>query len=313
MEKMRILAIDDNTVNLATLEQELKSKYEVIPMISGRRAIKYLYRENVDLILLDVEMPIMDGIETLKEIRTQENGVTVPVIFLTAKKDKATVIDGAKLGIMDYITKPFDPEDLHERIERVFKRLGVLPMEEEELYKRVTGILSDIKENRIRQAIVMAEEVLNYQIDEELSGRIRNVLNKLKMNDTATATTMMERVAEYLDKRLSINKKADTLPIAESDISVRILYVVDDLSNFKRKDAIEKLRELQKYEIGSYVYRICDEAVALLEEYDEVSAEKLLQKLLADLKLAPSQELANRDMESNGKKQGFHSSIGGDK
>ena len=144
MEKMRILAIDDNTVNLATLEQELKSKYEVIPMISGRRAIKYLYRENVDLILLDVEMPIMDGIETLKEIRTQENGVTVPVIFLTAKKDKATVIDGAKLGIMDYITKPLDPEDLHERIERVFKRLGVLPMEEEELYKRVTGILSDI-------------------------------------------------------------------------------------------------------------------------------------------------------------------------
>ena len=108
MEKMRILAIDDNTVNLATLEQELKSKYEVIPMISGRRAIKYLYREQVDLILLDVEMPIMDGIETLKEIRAQENGVTVPVIFLTAKKDKATVIDGAKLGIMDYITKPFD-------------------------------------------------------------------------------------------------------------------------------------------------------------------------------------------------------------
>ena len=168
MEKMRILAIDDNTVNLATLEQELKSKYEVIPMISGRRAIKYLYREQVDLILLDVQMPIMDGIETLKEIRAQENGVTVPVIFLTAKKDKATVIDGAKLGIMDYITKPFDPEDLHERIERVFKRLGVLPMEEEELYQRVIGILKDMKDNRIKQAIVKTDEVLNYQIDEEL-------------------------------------------------------------------------------------------------------------------------------------------------
>ena len=162
MEKMRILAIDDNTVNLATLEQELKSKYEVIPMISGRRAIKYLYREQVDLILLDVEMPIMDGIETLKEIRAQENGVTVPVIFLTAKKDKATVIDGAKLGIMDYITKPFDPEDLHERIERVFKRLGVLPMEEEELFQRVIEILKDMKDGRIKQAIVKTDEVLNY-------------------------------------------------------------------------------------------------------------------------------------------------------
>lgn len=311
MEKMRILAIDDNTVNLATLEQELKSKYEVIPMISGRRAIKYLYRENVDLILLDVEMPIMDGIETLKEIRTQENGVTVPVIFLTAKKDKATVIDGAKLGIMDYITKPFDPEDLHERIERVFKRLGVLPMEEEELFKRVMGILTNIKEGRVKQAIVMAEEVLNYQIDEELSGRIRNVLNKLRQNDTESAAMTMERVSEFLDKRLSVNKKTDTLPIAETDISVRILYVVDDLANFKRKDAIEKLRELQKYEIGSYVYRITDEAVALLEDYDEVNADKLLQKLLADLKTASSVELAKRDLEGSEKKQGYHSSIGG--
>lgn len=311
MEKMRILAIDDNTVNLATLEQELKSKYEVIPMISGRRAIKYLYRENVDLILLDVEMPIMDGIETLKEIRTQENGVTVPVIFLTAKKDKATVIDGAKLGIMDYITKPFDPEDLHERIERVFKRLGVLPMEEEELYKRVTGVLGDIQAGRIKQAIVTTEEILNYQIDEELSGRIRNVLNKLRQNDRASAEGTMQRVAEYLDKRSSINKKVDTLPIAESDISVRILYVVDDLANFKRKDAIEKLKELLKYDIGSYVYRICEEAVALLDEYDEVNADKLLQKLLADLKTAPSHELAKRDMGAQPKKQGYHSSLGG--
>ena len=90
MEKMRILVVDDNTVNLATVEQELKEKYEVIPMLSGRRAVKYLYREKVDLILLDVQMPIMDGIETLKTIRTQENGVTVPVIFLTTKKDKLT-------------------------------------------------------------------------------------------------------------------------------------------------------------------------------------------------------------------------------
>ena len=310
MEKMRILAIDDNTVNLATLEQELKSKYEVIPMISGRRAIKYLYREQVDLILLDVEMPIMDGIETLKEIRAQENGVTVPVIFLTAKKDKATVIDGAKLGIMDYITKPFHPEDLHERIERVFKRLGVLPMEEEELYQRVLGILKDMKEGRIKQAIVKTEEVLNYQIDEELSGRIRNVLGKLKQNNVESAIEMMDRVVEFLDKRLNAGKKVNALPIAESEISVRILYAVDDLANFKRKEAIEKLRDLQRYDIGSYVYHNVEEIIALLEDYDEVKAEEMMQQLLADLKSAPSSELSKMEMEGGIRKgQGFHSTI----
>ena len=308
MEKMRILAIDDNTVNLATLEQELKSKYEVIPMISGRRAIKYLYREQVDLILLDVEMPIMDGIETLKEIRAQENGVTVPVIFLTAKKDKATVIDGAKLGIMDYITKPFDPEDLHERIERVFKRLGVLPMEEEELYQRVLGILNDMKDMRTKQAIVKTEEVLNYQIDEELSGRIRNVLNKLKQNNVDSAVEMMERVVDYLDKRLNSGKKNNALPIAESEISVRILYALDDLSNFKRKEAIAKLKDLQRYDIGSYVYHVTEEVITLLDDYDEVKAEEILRTLLADLKNAPSSELSKLEIERDARRvQGYHS------
>ena len=310
MEKMRILAIDDNTVNRATLEQELKSKYEVIPMISGRRAIKYLYREQVDLILLDVEMPIMDGIETLKEIRAQENGVTVPVIFLTAKKDKATVIDGAKLGIMDYITKPFDPEDLHERIERVFKRLGVLPMEEEELYQRVIGILKDMKDNRIKQAIVKTDEVLNYQIDEELSGRIRNVLGKLKQENVESAIEMMERVVEFLDKRLNTGKKVNVLPIAESEISVRILYAVDDLANFKRKEAIAKLKDLQRYDIGTYVYHVTDEVIALLEDYDEVKAEEMLQMLLSDLKNAPSSELSKMELQDGVRKpQGYHSTI----
>lgn len=310
MEKMRILAIDDNTVNLATLEQELKSKYEVIPMISGRRAIKYLYREQVDLILLDVQMPIMDGIETLKEIRAQENGVTVPVIFLTAKKDKATVIDGAKLGIMDYITKPFDPEDLHDRIERVFKRLGVLPMEADELYQRVLGILNDMRADHIKQAIVKTEEVLNYQIDEELSGRIRNVLGKLKQNNVDSAMEMMERVVEYMDKSLNSNKKANALPIAESEISVRILYAVDDLANFKRKEAIAKLKDLQRYDIGSYVLHATEQVVALLEDYDEVKAEEVLQQLLVDLKNAPSSELSKLEMTSGIKRtQGYHSTI----
>ena len=311
MEKMRILAIDDNTVNLATLEQELKSKYEVVPMISGRRAIKYLYREQVDLILLDVEMPIMDGIETLKEIRAQENGVTVPVIFLTAKKDKATVIDGAKLGIMDYITKPFDPEDLHERIERVFKRLGVLPMEEEELYQRVTAILKDMREQRIKQAIVKTEEVLNYQIDEELSGRIRTVLNKLKQENIDNAVDMMERVVDFMDQRLFSGRKANALPISESDISVRILYAVDDLANFKRKEAITKLKELQKYDIGNYVRKRTEDVIQMLEEYDEVKAEEKMCALLAELKKRSSAELSESAgvADEKGQNGGYHLNI----
>ena len=207
MKKMRILAIDDNTVNLATLEQELKDKYEVIPMISGRRAIKFLYCERVDLILLDVQMPVMDGVQTLREIRNLENGITVPVIFLTALKDRDTVIEGSKLGIMDYITKPFDTEDLNNRIDKVFKRLGILPIEEEELLSSIRDILQDITLGRSKQAIIRMDEVLRYQVDEEVSGRIRNARVKLEKGDLPAAGNMVLRITHMLEHRMGIEEK----------------------------------------------------------------------------------------------------------
>lgn len=186
MEKMKILVVEDNTVNLATVEQELKDKYEVIPMLTGRRAVKYMSREKADLILLDIKMPEMDGIETLREIRKQENGEDIPVIFLTSKQDAVTVLEGAKLGIMDYITKPVEAEELHDRIEKVFKRLGVLPIPEEEFVSRLTDVLSDIGEGRSKQAEFKLDEILTYQMPEEDAEELKKIKQKLesgKVND----------------------------------------------------------------------------------------------------------------------------------
>lgn len=122
--RMCILAVDDNIINLATIEQELKSKYEVITVNSGARAVRFLSREQPDLVLLDIQMAVMDGLETLRKIRNLKNGASIPVIMLTSKKDKDTVIEGSKLGIMDYVIKPFDSQDLHNRIERALTRAG---------------------------------------------------------------------------------------------------------------------------------------------------------------------------------------------
>ena len=106
MEKMRILAIDDNTVNLATLEQELKSKYEVVPMISGRRAIKYLYREQVDLILLDVEMPIMDGHRLTKLVKSDRKLQGIPLIIFSSLITEEMRRKGKELGADEQMSKP---------------------------------------------------------------------------------------------------------------------------------------------------------------------------------------------------------------
>jgi len=284
MDKMRILVVDDNTVNLATVEQELKEKYDVVPMLSGRRAIKYLYREKVDLILLDVQMPIMDGIETLKEIRTQENGVTVPVIFLTTKKDKITVLEGAKLGIMDYITKPVDAEELHDRIEKVFKRLGVLPMEEEELYSRLQDILSDIDQQRIKQAIFKTDEVLGYQIQDDVSGRMKNAKQKLETGDYEAAENMVSRVIRMMEKNIYALGKMASSPIGFSEINARVLYILDDLENFKIKNAIMKIKDLKRFDLPPFVVNSLDGVLGKLKDYDDEEAENLLEQLIEEIK-----------------------------
>lgn len=121
--KFKILAVDDNSISLATIDQELKGKYDVIPLNSGVRALQYLKQKTPpDLILLDVQMALKDGVETLREIREMEKCQEIPVIMLTSQRDKQIILESSKLGINDYVLKPFNAQDLHERIERVLNK-----------------------------------------------------------------------------------------------------------------------------------------------------------------------------------------------
>lgn len=117
--KKRILAVDDTAIILTRISNTLGNDYEVITVNSGVRALKYLEQEKPDLILLDIQMGQKDGIETLKEIRAMKDRADIPVIMLTGVEDKEIVLKSAKLGICDYILKPFSSEDLLDRIQLV--------------------------------------------------------------------------------------------------------------------------------------------------------------------------------------------------
>jgi len=133
MEKRaRILVVDDSPINLAAAERKLKDEYEVIPLNSGVRALRYLKSETPpDLILLDIMMTEKDGIETLKEIRSLEKVANIPVIMLTGVGESARVVESSKLGICDYVLKPFDPDDLRKRIRRALEMTNEKDVEEE--------------------------------------------------------------------------------------------------------------------------------------------------------------------------------------
>lgn len=116
--RKRILAVDDAVIILRRITDALDEYYDVITVASGARALKYLQQEKPDLILLDIRMMPKDGFETLQEIRAMKDRADIPVIMLTGVEDKNAVIEGIKLGICDYILKPFFPDDLLERIQR---------------------------------------------------------------------------------------------------------------------------------------------------------------------------------------------------
>lgn len=121
-DKPTILAVDDNSISLATIEQDLQGIYDVVPLNSGVRALQYLKREKPDLILLDIQMALKDGIETLREIRELEGCEKIPVIMLTSMRDKETILESSRLGVYDYVLKPFGTQDLRERIDRVLRK-----------------------------------------------------------------------------------------------------------------------------------------------------------------------------------------------
>lgn len=295
------MVVDDNTVNLATVEQELSDRYDIIPMLTGRRAIKYLYRETCDMILLDVQMPIMDGIETLREIRTQENGVDVPVIFLTAKRDAQTVLEGSKLGIVDFITKPFDADDLKMRIDNVFKKLGVLPLENEELAQRINNIyheLLDLEEDKVKKEI---EEMLQFKMDDEILGRLNNVKIKLEADNYDGALEMVEHIMEMLDYMLDNVDGSALTPISMPEIITRLNATMDDLDSYKTAEALDRLKELKGYDLPPDVRKKVKKAVDCLKVYDDVEAKKIVDDMI--MFVNESDEMKNK--QSYG---GYHSS-----
>lgn len=116
-----ILVVDDSAANLKCVESVLKEQYKLILVKTGEKALAYLAKNPVDLVLLDIQMPDMDGFETCEKIKELRLNRNVPVIFLTADADVDNEIKGLEMGAVDFIKKPFIPEVMLNRIHRVIQ------------------------------------------------------------------------------------------------------------------------------------------------------------------------------------------------
>ncbi|MEK6728019.1 MAG: response regulator [Candidatus Omnitrophota bacterium] len=121
--KEKILIVEDEKDIVKMLEYNLKKEgFRTVSASDGEDALDLANRENPDLILLDLMLPGIDGLEACKELKKEQKTASIPIIMLTAKTQEADKIVGLELGADDYVTKPFSPRELIARIKAVIRR-----------------------------------------------------------------------------------------------------------------------------------------------------------------------------------------------
>lgn len=116
----RVLVVDDESDIVSTVEYRLKfNEFDVITASNGKEGLEKTEKEKPDLILLDINMPVMGGHEMLEHIKNNPELKDIPVIMLTAFSDARDVAKAAELGVADYVTKPFDFTELMTKISNV--------------------------------------------------------------------------------------------------------------------------------------------------------------------------------------------------
>ena len=159
----RILIVDDQETNLRVLGDMLAHLgYDIVPALDGEQALRRLAARPVDLVLLDVLMPGLDGFEICRRIRAKAEWTGIPIIFLSAADDKTLIVRALESGGVDYVTKPFNSSELlsrvrtHLALKQARDRLSQLAEDKDELL----GILAHDLKNHLG-GMLMSVQLLN--------------------------------------------------------------------------------------------------------------------------------------------------------
>lgn len=147
MNDINILIVEDEEGISKIIKSYLeKEGYNVFQAFDGKEGLNYFENKEIDLILLDLMIPEISGEDLIKEIRNKSN---VPVIMVTAKVNEEDIINGLKLGADDYMTKPFSPKELVQRIKTVLRRIEKYNIPRADIIKTTDGRLEmDLEYNR---------------------------------------------------------------------------------------------------------------------------------------------------------------------
>lgn len=270
--KINILAVDDRKENLLVLEHSLTTpRINVIKAESGNEALQFIEKTAFALILMDVQMPEMNGFEAAELIRKNDTSKSIPIIFITAiSKEDRYVFEGYKLGAVDYITKPFNPLILRSKVDvfiKLFEQKQALQNINEDLEKRV--------ELRTRELIIAKEEAEQANIAKSrfLSNMSHELLTPLHGAQSYSKFGLAETAKRENDKLFKYFSRID-------ESCERLRLMLDDLLTLSRFQAEQVDFKMAVYDIKYIVKSVCD---SLIHELNEKSIQLKIEETEIEL------------------------------
>jgi putative two-component system response regulator len=220
-----IFVVDDSDTNLSMAEAVLEDHYRVMTMPSALKMFAFLDKIVPDLILLDIEMPEIDGMEALKRLKSEDKWSDIPVMFLTGRNDAEIEALGFEMGAIDFITKPFSAPVLLNRMkthldidEIIRERTSRLRL----IQNNIVAVLADMVEtrdkgtgghiertsvyiklliNEMRERGIYADEMRGWDVEKMISSARMHDLGKISITDT-----IINKPAKLTDSEFEIMK-----------------------------------------------------------------------------------------------------------
>ena len=211
-----ILLVDDDPGNLKHAQTILGEEFRISATTSGKMAVSLLDRIIPDLILLDVNMPEMDGFQTLAAIREKEGGANIPVVFLTADSDASTETRCFEAGAMDFVAKPFVPQVLVSRVRRILEN------------RKYQEHLEDMVSTQVDTITQMQDAV------------IMGIANLIESRDDSTGLHVKntQKYVRILTKELRARKMYADILDYDYEVNTIKASVLHDIGKIKIPDAI---------------------------------------------------------------------------
>ncbi|MCR4989506.1 MAG: diguanylate cyclase [Lachnospiraceae bacterium] len=247
-----ILMIDDVATNLICAAEVLREDYEVSTAKSGKQALLMLGELTPDLIMLDINMPQMDGYEVFAKLKENPEWAKIPVIFLTAESDMAKEVKGLSMGAMDFIRKPFDPQVMKTRIDKVLS-LNEQRLETEGSARRDS--LTNLSTRKTFEEYLSSEECENGYF------LILDLDNFKKVNDSyghVVGDAVLVKLASVFEE--VVGNRDRVCRIGGDEFAI---FIPGKISRDEIRNTIRRLIATSEFEIGNLIADYSDYKVSV--------------------------------------------------